>query len=51
MPRDVTMKQFRILSVVCAFSLSVAQVKAEGQFLVDDGKACAFKKRINYLAR
>jgi hypothetical protein len=41
MPRVVTMKQLRIFTVVCAFSLSMAQVKAEDQFLVDDGKAYA----------
>ena len=35
------MEQLRILSVVCAFSLSIAQVNAEDQFLVDDGKAYA----------
>jgi hypothetical protein len=41
MLRDITMKKFRIFSVVCAFGLSMAQVKAEDQFLVDDGKAYA----------
>jgi hypothetical protein len=41
MPRDITMKQLRILGVVCAFSLSMAQVNAEDQFLVDEGKAYA----------
>jgi hypothetical protein len=41
MPRDMTMKQVRIVTVVCAFSLSMAQVKAEDQFLVDEGKAYA----------
>ena len=40
MPRDITMKQLRIVTV-CAFSLSIAQVKAEDQFLVDEGKANA----------
>jgi hypothetical protein len=35
------MKQLRIVAAVCAFSLSIAQVKAEDQFLVDDGKAYA----------
>ena len=35
------MKQLRILSAVCAFSLSIAQVNAEDQFLVDEGKANA----------
>ena len=35
------MKQLRIVSVVCAFSLSMALVKAEDQFLVDEGKANA----------
>ena len=35
------MKQLRIVTAVCAFSLSIAQVKAEDQFLVDDGKANA----------
>ena len=41
MPRDITMKQLRIVTAVCAFSLSMAQVNAEDQFLVDDGKAYA----------
>ena len=41
LPRDITMKQLRIVTVVCAFSLSMARVKAEDQFLVDDGKANA----------
>ena len=41
MPRDITMKQLRIVTTVCAFSLSMAQVKAEDQFLVDEGKAYA----------
>ena len=41
MPRDVTMKQLRIVNAVCAFSLSIAQVNAEDQFLVDEGKAYA----------
>ena len=42
MPRDVTMKQLlRTVIAVCAFSLSMAQVKAEDQFLVDEGKAYA----------
>jgi len=41
MPRDITMKQLRIFTAVCAFSLSMAQVKAEDQFLVDEGKAYA----------
>jgi hypothetical protein len=41
MPRDITMKQLRIVTVVCAFSLSIAQVNAEDQFLVDEGKAYA----------
>jgi len=41
MPRDITMKQIRIITTVCAFSLSIAQVKGEDQFLVDDGKANA----------
>ena len=41
MPRDIIMKQLRIVTVVCAFSLSIAQVKAEDQFLVDEGKANA----------
>ena len=35
------MKQLRIVTAVCAFSLSMAQVKAEDQFLVDEGKANA----------
>ena len=29
MPRDVTMKQLRIVAAVCAFSLSIAQAKPE----------------------
>jgi hypothetical protein len=37
----MTMKQVRIVTAVCAFSLSMAQVKAEDQFLVDEGKAYA----------
>ena len=41
LPRDITMKQFRIVTAVCAFSLSIAQVNAEDRFLVDDGKAYA----------
>jgi hypothetical protein len=41
MPRDITMQQLRIITAVCAFSLSMAQVKAEDQFLVDEGKANA----------
>ncbi|MEK6237201.1 MAG: hypothetical protein N2C14_21030, partial [Planctomycetales bacterium] len=41
LPRDVTMKQIRIVAAVCAFSISIAQVKAADQFLVDDGKAYA----------
>ena len=41
MPRDITMKQLRIVTTVCAFSLSMAQVNAEDQFLVDNGKANA----------
>jgi len=35
------MKQFRFIAAVCAFGLSMAQVKAEDQFLVDEGKAYA----------
>jgi hypothetical protein len=30
------MKQLRIVTAVCAFSLSIAQVNAEDQFLVDE---------------
>ena len=41
MPRDVTMKQLRIVTAVCAFGHSIAQVNAEDQFLVDGGKAYA----------
>ncbi len=41
MPRDITKQQLRIVTAVCAFSLSMAQVKAEDQFLVDEGKAYA----------
>jgi hypothetical protein len=29
------MKQLRIVTAVCAFSLSIAQVNAQDQFLVD----------------
>ena len=39
--RDITKQQLRMVTVVCAFSLSMAQVKAEDQFLVDEGKANA----------
>jgi hypothetical protein len=35
------MNQFRIVTAVCTFSLSIAQVKAEDQFLVDEGTASA----------
>ncbi len=35
------MRQFRIVTTVCAFSLSIAQVNAEDRFLVDEGKAYA----------
>ncbi len=35
------MKQLRMVAAVCAFSLSMAQVKAEDRFLVDEGKAYA----------
>lgn len=35
------MKQLRILTVVCAFCLSIAQVNAEDRFLVDGGNANA----------
>ena len=41
MPRDIIMKQLRIVAAVCAFSLSMAQVKAEDRFLVDEGKTYA----------
>jgi hypothetical protein len=41
LPRDITLKQLRIVTAVCAFSLSIAQVKAEDRFLVDEGKAYA----------
>ncbi|MFT5324177.1 MAG: hypothetical protein ACI8P0_002037 [Planctomycetaceae bacterium] len=41
MPRDITLKQLRILTAVCAFNLSIAQVHAEDQFLVNEGKANA----------
>lgn len=42
LPRDITMKQLlRIVTTACAFSLSIAQVKAEDRFLVDRGKANA----------
>jgi hypothetical protein len=39
MPRDITMKQLRIVATVCAISLSIAQVNAEDQFLVDEANA------------
>ena len=32
MPRDVTIKQLVIVTAVCAFSLTMAQVKAEDRF-------------------
>ncbi len=35
------MKQLRIVTAVCALSLSIAQVNAEDRFLVDDGRAYA----------
>ena len=35
------MKQIRIVTAVCAFSPSMAQVRAEDRFLVDEGKAYA----------
>jgi len=35
------MKQLRIVTAVCAFSLSIAQVNAEDQFLVHEGRAYA----------
>jgi hypothetical protein len=41
MPRNITLKKLRILTAVCAFNLSFAQMKAEDQFLVDEGKAYA----------
>ena len=41
LPRDITMKQFRIVTAVCAFSLSIAQVNAEDLFPADEGKAYA----------
>ena len=41
MPRDITMKQLRIVTAVCVLSLCIAQVNAEDQFLVDEGKANA----------
>jgi hypothetical protein len=41
MSRDITMKQLQIVTAVCAFSLSIAQVNAEDQFLVDGWKAYA----------
>ena len=50
MPRDITMKQLQIVTAGCAFSVFIAQVKAEDQFLVEKGKAYAFRKRMNYLA-
>jgi hypothetical protein len=41
MPRDIIVKQLRIVTAVCAFSLSIAQVNAERRFLADEGKAYA----------
>jgi hypothetical protein len=41
MLRDITIWQFQVVTVVCAFRLSIAQVKAEDRFLVDEGKASA----------
>ena len=41
MYRDITMKQLQIVTAVCAFSFSIAQVNAQDQFLVDKGKAYA----------
>jgi hypothetical protein len=41
MPRDITMKQLRIVTALFAFSLSIVQVEAEEQFLVDEGKVYA----------
>ena len=41
MYRDITMKQLRIVTAVCAFSFSIAQVNAQDQFLVEEGKAYA----------
>jgi hypothetical protein len=41
MPRNITMKRLRIVTAVCAFSLSIAQVNAGDRFLVDEGKAYA----------
>jgi hypothetical protein len=38
MSRDITVKQLRIVTAVCAFSFSIAQVNAQDQFLVDKGK-------------
>lgn len=35
------MKQLRIVTAVCTFSLSIAQMQAEDQFLVNDGRAYA----------
>ncbi|MCX8252261.1 MAG: hypothetical protein OTJ98_10480 [Dehalococcoidia bacterium] len=35
------MRQFRIVTAVCAFGFAIAQVNAEEQFLVDEGKANA----------
>jgi len=35
------MKQLRVFTIVCTFSVSIEQVNAEDQFLVDDGNASA----------
>jgi hypothetical protein len=37
--RDITKQQLRFVTVVCAFSLFIAQAKAEDRFLVDEGMA------------
>jgi len=41
MLRDIHMKPLRIVTADCACSLSIAHVKAEEQFLVDEGTAHA----------
>jgi hypothetical protein len=37
-PEYITLKHLQIVTLVCAFSLSIVPVKAEDQFLLADGK-------------
>ena len=41
MTQDVAMKQLRIVTAFCVFSLSIVQVNSEDPFLVDVGLPCA----------